>query len=399
MKYRPFRLRPRIQSYSWGSHTAIAGLRGETAPTAEPEAEMWMGAHASAPSIVEVDGDSRPLTDVIAEDPERLLGPRVVEEFGESLPFLLKILAAEMPLSLQAHPSREQAKAGYERENRLGISIQSSERNYRDANAKPELVCALGPFDALYGFRARGESRQLLGAAGLDELVTMLEGSRVMPALVRLFTYLVRLEADDARRLTERAGAAAVRHRGDPAFDWLMALFTEFPGDPMCIAPLFLNVVHLEPGEALFTEAGVLHSYLSGTAVEIMANSDNVLRAGLTQKHVDSGELLKVLTFSEHDTRIRVATSREIDGGHLWTYASPAPEFLLERLDLAGTVSRSDDSVEILVCTGGQATVSHADSRPDADLSIGSGDCVFVPWAARPYTLSGRATLYAARVP
>lgn len=397
---RPFRLQPRIQSYSWGSRTALAGLRGESTPSEEPQAEMWMGAHDLAPSLVETEAGTEPLTELIAQDPKGLLGPRVIERFGERLPFLFKILAAEMPLSLQAHPSQVQAEEGYERENKLGIAINSGERNYRDPSHKPELVCALSPFDALYGFRRRDESQSLLKLAGLDELAALLDGPKAMPAILELFTHLLRAPEDRGQDLAERAATAAVRHRGDLAFNWVMALFTQFPGDPMCIAPLFLNVVHLEPGESLFTEAGILHSYLSGTAIEIMANSDNVVRAGLTSKHVDSGELLRVLTFSEVDATVRSGRCREVPGGRCWSYDSPAPEFHLLRIELDGRmISGGSDSVEILVCTSGTCRVRRVDGSPEKAVEISSGECVLVPWSVGDYVLDGKANLYVAAVP
>ena len=396
---RPYKMQPRIQSYSWGSHTALADLRGES-PSLEPQAEMWMGAHDLAPSLVETNSGVRGLNELIDEDPESILGPRIVEQFGNHLPFLFKILAADMPLSLQAHPSQRQAQEGYERENKLGIAINSGERNYTDANHKPELVCALSPFDALYGFRRREESRELLQAAGLTDLVELLKGKTAMPAILRLFTYLLRIDPAQGKELAERAATVAVRHRDNPAFHWVLALFTQFPGDPMCIAPLFLNVVHLEPGESLFTEAGILHSYLSGTAIEIMANSDNVVRAGLTSKHVDSGELLRVLTFSELDATVRGGTAEDLAGGRTWTYDSPAPEFRLRRIELSGTMTcGGSDSIEILVCTQGESRVRRLGTPAEEGISIRSGECVLVPWSVGEYVLDGQANLYVAAVP
>ncbi len=396
MSARPYRLQPRIQSYSWGSHTALAQLRRQEGPSAEPEAEMWMGAHPKAPSMVETDDGLRSLDALIREDPVGILGAAVAETFGPELPFLFKILAADVPLSIQAHPSRDQAREGFERENQLGIASDSGLRNYRDPNPKPELVCALTPFEVLYGFRTREASQELLRAADLADLAKLLEEPRASLAIVRLFTYLVRLEESDGKALVERTLTGAEKQAGQTTFDWVAALAAKFPDDPMCIAPLFLNLVRLEPGEALFTDAGTLHSYLTGTAIEVMANSDNVVRAGLTAKHVDSGELIKVLTFSE--SSVTVERGEELPsrgGGRSRVYRSRAPEFELVSMEVDGELRRPQGSVELVVCTEGEAEL-----RTDGGaLRLRSGDCALLPASAGGYALDGRAKLYAAAVP
>lgn len=396
---RPLRLRPVLQNYAWGSRTALAQLRGEAAPSTQPEAELWMGAHDVAPSLIEGEDGAQPLNERIADAPARVLGDRAVERFGDRLPFLFKILAAERPLSIQAHPSQAQAAEGFARENELGIALDDPQRNYRDASHKPELICALSAFDALYGFRKRAESQTLLTRAGFEDLAALLAGESTEAALHGLLSHLLGLSAQAAQDLVERASRAATAGRGEPAFDWVARLLAEFPGDPMCITPLFLNVVHLEPGESLYAEAGVLHSYLSGTTIEIMANSDNVVRAGLTSKHIDTAELLGILDFSEVSVAVSAGSCRDVPGGRRWSYDSPAPEFHLQRIELGGSMAiDAFDSLAILVCTSGACRVGRPELPSETAIRLSSGECALIPRSVA-LSLEGEAALFLASVP
>lgn len=300
------------RDYAWGSTTAISTLLGRK-PSGRPEAELWLGAHPGSPSVIVnpavVDGADT-LADWIAAQPDRTLGSG-----RRSLPFLMKVLAAAKPLSIQAHPTPEQARDGFERENRAGVPLQASERNYKDPFPKPEIIFALSDtFDALCGFRALAETRadvDVLARAGASA------GGAGSDAFDELRAHLAEsLEATVAWLFDGEAAAgtvaavghaatAAVAHESESGVPVSATIHTiadlavEYPGDPGVVVALLLNRVTLQRGEALFLPAGNIHAYLGGLGIELMAPSDNVLRGGLTPKHVDVPELLRVLDFDE----------------------------------------------------------------------------------------------------
>ncbi|MGW1143337.1 mannose-6-phosphate isomerase, class I, partial [Streptomyces zhihengii] len=313
------RLDNTVRPYAWGSTTAIPHLLG-VEPTGEPQAEMWMGAHPGAPSLTA----RGPLDEVVAEDPEKELGRAAVARFGPRLPFLLKLLAAGAPLSLQVHPDLEQAREGYEDEESRGVPIDAPHRNYKDANHKPELICALTEFDGLCGFRAPEEAADFLAALDVDALKPYVDLLRAHPeeaALREVLTAVLGADPDEMARTVTETTAACARLGGDhaPYAD----LAHHYPGDPGVIAAMLLNHVRLQPGEALFLGAGIPHAYLNGLGVEIMANSDNVLRCGLTPKHVDVPELLRVVRFEASDPGV-LRPEASADGEEL--YATPIDE-------------------------------------------------------------------------
>ncbi|CAM2936918.1 mannose-6-phosphate isomerase, class I [Prescottella defluvii] len=361
-----------LRSYAWGSRTALAELCGRQSPSAHPEAELWLGAHPGDPARVIEDGGSRSLRDLVDEDPARELGERSIGAFGEQLPFLLKVLAAEEPLSLQAHPSAEQAREGFAREEASGIPVDSAERNYRDASHKPELVVALTRFEALAGFRDPRRTVRLLDELNVPELepyVGLLAGQPDPDGLRALFTTWITLPPHALATLLPAVLDGCVAYLSGsgsaefaPETRTALELSEGYPGDAGVLASLLLNRVTLEPGQGLFLDAGNLHAYLHGTAVEIMANSDNVLRGGLTPKHVDVPELLRVLDFESVDVPVLTSVATGRDGES--TYRTPAPEFVLSRIDLdasgAGSVATTTfdpDGPQILLCTSGAAKV------------------------------------------
>ncbi|CAM5461185.1 mannose-6-phosphate isomerase, class I [Streptomyces avidinii] len=386
------RLTNTIRPYAWGSATAIPELIG-VAPTGEPQAEMWMGAHPGAPSRLDRGAGGTTLSEVIAADPEAELGPAAVGRFGPRLPFLLKLLAAGAPLSLQVHPDLAQARAGFEDEERRGVPIDAPHRNYKDANHKPELVCALTPFDGLCGFRPPLAAAELLEGLGVDSLKPYADLLRAHPeeaALREVLTAVLTADrAETARTVTE--AAAAAERLGGPYAPYAR-LVHDYPGDPGVIAAMLLNHVRLQPGEAMFLGAGIPHAYLDGLGVEIMANSDNVLRCGLTPKHVDVPELLKVVIFEPGDPAV---LRPEGDGEEV--YETPIDEFRLSRFVLApGGAPRPlpDATPQILLCTAGSPTASSAKS---GELALSPGESVFVPAGERA-ELSGSGTVFRATV-
>ncbi|MGN7132040.1 mannose-6-phosphate isomerase, class I [Rhodococcoides corynebacterioides] len=364
------------RSYAWGSRTALAELRGLASPTRHPEAELWFGAHPGDPAQLVTEAGPTSLLEVIDRDPAGQLGQAVAERFGSRLPFLVKFLAAEEPLSLQAHPSLDQAQEGFRRENAAGVPIDAPVRNYRDASHKPELVVALTEFDALAGFRVPRETIELFALLGAEELAPyqrMLEDQPDATGLRTLFTSWITLPQraldavlpavlDACVRALERAETTSDR-RFVPELRTVLELGEYYPGDAGVLAALLLNRVTLRPGEALYLDAGNLHAYLRGTAVEIMANSDNVLRGGLTPKHVDVPELLRVLDFEPLPSPILEA--RTLPDGSV-RYPTPAPEFALTRVDLrSGSADAASapyaldrvDRPRILLCVHGHVQV------------------------------------------
>ncbi|MFD7719683.1 mannose-6-phosphate isomerase, class I [Streptomyces sp. NPDC059814] len=394
------RLSNTVRPYAWGSTTAIPALLG-VAPTGEPQAEMWMGAHPGAPSRITRTGPGavpgtpqaateHPLTDVIAADPVGELGAATVEKFGPRLPFLLKLLAAGAPLSLQVHPDLAQAQQGYADEERRSVPVDAPHRTYKDANHKPELICALTPFDGLCGFREPIEAAEAMEALGVDSLKPYADLLRAHPeeaALREVLTAI--LTADPAQMAETVTAAAAAAERLGGAFAPYARIAHHFPGDAGVIAAMLLNYVQLQPGEALFLGAGVPHAYLDGLGVEIMANSDNVLRCGLTPKHIDVPELLRVVRFEATDPGV-LRPEASPSGEEL--YETPVDEFRLSRFDLspgADPVDLTAATPQILLCTAGAPRAG--------DLGLVPGESVFVP-AGEKTEVSGTGTLFRATV-
>ncbi len=365
-----------VRHYAWGSRTALPELLG-VAPDGEPAAELWFGAHSDDPSPAPEHGST--LDALIAAEPQRLLGAATVDRFGPRLPFLLKVLAVETALSMQVHPTIEQARAGFAAEDAAGIPRDAPERNYRDANHKPELICALTPFEALCGFRPVEDTRRLLDAWAVPELTPVRDLLAGPDGLRSAFTYLITLT--DPKPVAEAVAARAATVPDDdewagPARAVLVAA-GDFPGDVGAALAVLLNYVRLEPGQAIFLAAGNVHCYLRGMGVEIMANSDNVLRCGLTPKHVDVDELLKITDFSPLAEPRWTAD----DDGSALTFHVPVPDFALSRVDLtaaAGPYELDRAVPQIVLGTAGAGLVAAA---ADA-VELTPGHAAFVAAAA-----------------
>ncbi|MGW8974781.1 mannose-6-phosphate isomerase, class I [Streptomyces platensis] len=411
------RLANTVRPYAWGSTTALPELLG-TAPTGEPQAEMWLGAHPGAPSRIDRGAGPVSLAEVIDAAPEAELGADAVRAFGPRLPFLLKLLAAGSPLSLQVHPDRAQAAEGFADEERRGVPIDAGHRNYKDANHKPELIVALTLFDGLCGFRHPAQAADLLAGLGVDDLkpyVDILRASPEEDALREVLTAVLSAEHHAIAGTVERAAVAAdqLAAQGGPHADAYAAyavLAHHYPGDPGVLAAMLLNHVRLQPGEALFLGAGIPHAYLGGLGVELMANSDNVLRCGLTPKHVDVPELLRVVRFEAGDAG--VLRPEDVNGEEV--YETPIDEFRLSRFVAApGAAPHALPSrtPQILLCTAGTVRLREAEGEARAEagagdgegagegagLTLAPGESVFVP-AGERITLAGDGTLFRATV-
>jgi mannose-6-phosphate isomerase len=398
-------LEPVTQPYAWGSHTAIAELQGRPAPTAQPEAELWMGAHPSAPSGVELpDGGHTTLDALIAADPVGELGPECAARFGGRLPFLLKVLAAEQALSIQVHPSRRQAEAGFLAENERGLVPGGKSRNYVDDWPKPEILCALTRFEVFAGLRTPDDAVTLLlkelGYGFLDRVaVTILEGERSQGLTAALAQILAWPEGSRAERIDQVVqGCAAVAGRGGPyaaACAATVRVAAEHPGDLGIVATLLMRHAVLQPGQAVFMPAGGLHAYLHGTGVELLANSDNVVRAGLTPKHIDVPELVAL---TDPAVAVPVLEPRPLGGG-VFVYDSPAPEFRLYRAELGdGEITLPGaDGARIVLCTAGAAELRAGGGASEArDLAVGRGESCFIAAADGPVTAAGPAMVFIA---
>lgn len=403
MKNELFVLDNQIQNYAWGSHTAIADLMGHTSPSEQPQAELWMGAHPKAPSRLNVDGNSVTLGDWIAQDPEAILGEIVNTRYKGQLPFLFKVLASAQPLSIQVHPNRQQAAEGFAREEAAGIPFDALHRNYRDTHHKPELIVALGPFWALQGFREASDIQHRLNelqltSVGLQLETFLMEMDSEEAALKALFTYLMQLpEKQQKAVVTKACQNAAPLADKIFTYQWVLRLQEFYPGDIGVLSPLLFNLVQLRAGEAIYQHSGQIHAYLEGVGIEIMANSDNVLRAGLTQKHIDLEELLKIANFNPTNTsRIqqrRISPQESV-------YMAPAPEFVLYRGHLDGNqpfLSATQRSIEILLCIEGSGTITN--TKTSNQIQLKSGTCVLIPASLRQYQIEGDLAYFRAAVP
>ena len=390
-----------IQTYAWGSHAAIAELTGRPFPTEEPEAELWMGAHPKAPSMVKTKQTDESLLDLIQKHPLDILGKETAAVYENRLPYLFKVLAIAKPLSIQVHPNRDQAKQGFARENHIKIPVDAAERNYRDNNHKPECICALTHFWALNGFRDKVTMANLLREAcadSLDVAIREFEENQDSQGLKHFLDILLNLKGDTVQKILSRAipYADASRSR-DPAFDWMIRLHNAYPGDIGVLFPLILNLVCLNPGEAMYLPAGQMHAYLKGVGIELMANSDNVLRGGLTPKHMDVLELLNILNFKEQPLSIIEPEKRDECEK---VYPTPAREFELSVLALGAGESYTSiraRSAEIMLVTAGEINVFQGgESEP---LKLTRGMSVIVPAAVESYQIRGEGTVYKASVP
>ena len=395
-----------LRPYAWGSTTAIAGLLGRPA-SGGPEAELWIGAHPDSPSLAlasaaasrrasDDGGDRLALDELIARDPEHYLGSDSVAEFGPRLPFLLKVLAAERPLSLQVHPTLEQARAGFAREEAAGVDRAAAERNYKDDNHKPEMIFALTRFEALCGFRPAAESRavflhlvQCFELMGLDvpallpRLLEDLSQADERSALRSAFERLI-AGGEDVSAATAAivealvSGAPMASHV--PELTTAVNLNHDYPGDPGVLISLLLNRISLAPGEAVYLPAGNVHAYLHGLGIEVMASSDNVLRGGLTPKFVDVPELLKTIAFEAVGVPTLSAETTML-GQEL--YRPPFQEFALQRVELrpgAEPVPLAQAGAAVIIVVSGAVLLD----SPKGDLQLERGASAFLPAAEAP---------------
>jgi mannose-6-phosphate isomerase len=397
-----------VQHYDWGSPTRIHELLG-TEPDGSPAAELWLGAHPSAPSWTfdgAVGAAPKSLLELVRTEPERVLGRRVADEFGPRLPYLFKVLAVERVLSLQVHPKPHAARAGFIRENRLGLPLESAKRSFKDDQHKPEMLVALTEFDALAGLRPTRTALSLLdGLSGrlLGEVRDELRADRSAAGVRSAFARLVAARSDGAGAAAVAEAVESVRERlaaGSPApraDATVVRLAEQHPGDPGALAALLLNLVTLEPGQALFVPPGEVHAYVQGLCLEIMASSDNILRAGLTSKHVDEAALLECASFQPRPPtppRTQIAGA----SGQVATYRAPVREFALTVADLGPGESAGlpGEGPRIVLSLEGAATLRTGDGTVH---TLPRGGSCFVPHDAGELDVEGPGHVACAWVP
>lgn len=371
-----YRLSGTRQSYAWGAVDTIPDLLG-IEPDGKPFAEYWFGAHAlgDSPAI----GTEGSLSQLLRSQSE-LLGEATREEFEGQLPFLVKFLSAATPLSLQAHPNRRQAEVGYARESLLGLPVDSPKRVFKDDWPKPEALIALTPFEGLVGFRDPATTAGLFDSLGVGDALASVIGPlrerEVTPGLQEVFLDVLSL--DERRHLVDEVLGAAVQALDAPGELGVFArtaveLDEHFPGDPGILAALLLNRFSLRPGEAIALPPGVMHSYLRGAAVEVMANSDNILRGGLTKKHIEVDSLLQVVDFIPTDVQILLPEGAE----GCYRFPIELPEFeiwLIEPVKDGDIDLPRSGSARICVATEGEFQLA----TTDAELTLRKGEAVFV---------------------
>ena len=377
-----------VQNYAWGSKTALTDLYGIANPNNLPMAELWMGAHPKSSSKIEdASGQARSLRDVIDADKAALLGDKVAQRFGE-LPFLFKVLCADQPLSIQVHPNKQASEIGFAKENAAGIPLDAAERNYKDPNHKPELVFALTPFLAMNAFREFSEIISLLQpVAGANNAIAHFLENPNADALSQLFASLLNMQGEEKSHALAVLKAALDSQQGEP---WeTIRLISEFyPDDSGLFSPLLLNVVKLNPGEAMFLFAETPHAYLQGVALEVMANSDNVLRAGLTPKYIDIPELVANVKFVAKPAA-ELLTQPVKNGAEL-DFPIPVEDFAFSLHDLSqAETAIAQESAAILFCAEGEATLRKGEQH----LVLKPGESAFVAANESPVSVSGTGRL------
>ncbi len=402
-----FKMKNQVQQYAWGSYSFIQELLNDPNLMGKPVAELWMGAHPSAPSelIMDVSNEKTdtniPLNKYIAHQPKAAMG-KLYQRYRRKLPFLLKVLAAEKALSIQAHPNKYQASVGYRFEQSAKIPISSALRNYKDDNHKPELLCALTEFVAMAGFRKYKDIVMLFRAFCIDSFFSSFTDFALDPHNVSFRRLLHEiLEADTIKknkiidRLSFECDQQDIFAENDSDIIkqsryWVNNLLSEFHNDIGVIFPLLLNIITLRPFEAIFISAGIMHAYLSGSGIEIMANSDNVLRGGLTPKHIDVFELMSTISFKPHKPKIIKA--KKCAG--FYNFQTVIEDFKLSYVKLSG----KDDyelcfaNSQILFCYSGTAEIK----RGENTMIISKGESVFLNAEDMKVVITGCGILFIA---
>jgi mannose-6-phosphate isomerase len=392
-----FLMENQIMNYSWGSHDFIVRLTDNDQENL-PQAELWMGAHPKAPSLLIEGQNEMPLDQYITHDPRNILGNEIATRFGE-LPFLFKVLSAAQPLSIQVHPTSQQARTGFREEEERLLPMDVAIRNYKDKNHKPEMLLALTPFQALTGIRPYEEISEIISLLRLDDKIpefNQLISDLSEENIRQFFSWILNLKGRQREKVRNNILRAAFLRRGCDhpaalAIDWVCQLDKFYPDDIGVFAPLILNTILLQPGEAIYMDAGTIHAYLHGSGLEIMANSDNVLRCGLTTKHIDLPQLMKIASFkpaTPHYIRPELHGMEEV-------FITQATEFKLSRYKLSSSIRLNDlTTAQIILVTQGTLQI---EPHTGNSLTLQKGQSAFISKTAISCQLSGKATFFRAR--
>ncbi|MDX1941468.1 MAG: mannose-6-phosphate isomerase, class I [Saprospiraceae bacterium] len=389
-------LKGAIQHYHWGGYNYIPQLLNIDNQNHQPFAELWMGAHPSAPSIVKENGTETPLDVWIDQAPTTILGTSVALQFQNRLPFLFKVLDVSKMLSIQAHPTKQQAEEGFQRENEMGIPFDAPHRNYKDDNHKPEIMVALTDFWLLHGFKPMEEVQATIRTVPEFHPLQAIADTN---SIYELYKYVMEMpppEVDAMLKPLEQRLNTENPAKNSPDY-WAKRAFEDFPTqnghyDRGVFSIYFFHLVYLKPGEGIFQGAGIPHAYLEGVNVELMSNSDNVFRGGLTNKHVDVPELLKSLVFEPVNPNILSGTMLSTTE---WVYLTPAPDFELRKIEVNQQYSHyeKNDTPSILIVLNGSVSVN-------GEHHFEKGGIFFVP-AGVSFTIQAEeaSTLFKASVP
>lgn len=375
----------KIQNYGWGSRTAIHDLFGFANEAQQPQAEVWMGTHPNGCSIVKQGSTNVSLSELIKQDPPAFLSQSTSKAFGD-LPFLFKILAADKALSIQVHPNKQDAELGYAKEQELGIPLSAFNRNYKDANHKPELVYALTEYQAMNGFRPFDEIIAQFRLCDIPEIngyLEQFERNRNQDGLCHFFVGILSMEEARKVNAVDHLLSYAAMNQARPVYALILDLAEQYPNDVGLFAPLLLNVITLKPGEAMFLCARTPHAYIKGTGLEIMANSDNVLRAGLTPKHMDVEELVKCTDFVPKPINT-LLTQAEINGCE-HHFPVPVQDFQFSVFQAPKEQRVKMSSAEILMPIDADVALL---AQSGETLVLGKGQSAFIPAYVGNYTIS-----------
>ncbi|MDD3235727.1 MAG: mannose-6-phosphate isomerase, class I [Candidatus Cloacimonetes bacterium] len=389
----PHKLIPTFQTYSWGDDSFIQNLCSLEDMEGTPVAEMWLGAHPKAPALIEYANKQKALDSYISTNPPSILG-KAADRYNSTLPFLFKVLAAKKPLSIQVHPDKSAAEAGFALENSLGIPLDDPKRSFKDANHKPELLCALTDFTALCGFRAYTDIISNIQAFHLEYIWDEFQAFSLSPNSDTFKALFQAIMTSNELKLHE-----AIDHliHFKPYTDHALAqlqnvclnLIDNYRFDPGVIAPLLLNLIELKAFDAIYIEAGILHAYLNGAGLELMANSDNVIRGGLSPKYIDIDKLLELSSFQPYQIKW---VAPEITDSCRSSYITPAQEFSLSIIELEGHYQlNSDNKPHIFLCLHGTFNCG--------ELVLAMGDAAFMDASESGVVLNGKALLAEATLP
>ncbi|MGF1746374.1 mannose-6-phosphate isomerase, class I [Vibrio minamisatsumaniensis] len=379
-----------IQNFAWGSKSSFSQLFDIDNIGNEPQAEIWMGAHPNGCSRVQGSDSKVLLSQLIETHQEEFLSTQISEKFGE-LPYLFKVLAAENALSVQVHPSKEEAELGFQKEEQAQVQLSAHHRNYRDSNHKPELVYALTPYLAMNGFRPIPEIISLFSDVGVPQLSEMLEhfsANRSSEGLCEFFVGILSLVGDNKVEAVNSLISQVENNVTQELSSLILTLSEQYPGDIGLFTPLMLNVITLEPGEAMYLDARTPHAYLKGTALEVMANSDNVLRAGLTPKHIDVQELASCTLFEE--TPFATLKLAPIIESNILTYPIPVPDFKFSIYKKPNNELIRPESAEILLPLDAELTLTHHSGEV---VILKKGKSVFIPAYVDEYCISSKGNV------